>query len=82
MGEFFSIGSYNAFSLITTIVESQNHQKFGRASIDTGDDLLLVPDKQGALTSTALFPAKAVLNRDQEEALTNSARRFLAGGHA
>jgi hypothetical protein len=31
MGEFFSICSYNAFSLITTIVESQNHQKFGRA---------------------------------------------------
>jgi hypothetical protein len=35
MGEFFSIGSYNAFSLITTIVESQNHQKFGRAHIMT-----------------------------------------------
>jgi hypothetical protein len=52
------------------------------SSIDTGDDLLLVPDKQGTLTFTALFPAKAVLNRDLEEALKNSARRFLAGGHA
>ena len=31
MGEFFSIGSYNVFSLITTIVGSQNHQKLGRA---------------------------------------------------
>jgi hypothetical protein len=36
MGEFFSIGSYNACSLITTIVESQYHQKFGKAEMDTG----------------------------------------------
>jgi hypothetical protein len=46
------------------------------SSIDTGDDLLLVPDKQGALTSTVLFPAKGALNRDHEEVLKNSASRL------
>jgi hypothetical protein len=33
------------------------------SSIGTGDVILLVSGKQGALTFTALFPAKAALNR-------------------
>jgi hypothetical protein len=45
---FFSIGSYKAVSLITTIVESQNYQKFGRATMTENSTPLILPDNQVA----------------------------------